>query len=108
MAVISVIYELTGDILVAQDTQATAEGFSPVLHRDRVIAYLRANETMAMTSGRMTDEYTGERVESCCMNCCTDGVYAWGEPLAYYVDKYGILLPSDFLEHIYRKLGIAE
>ena len=108
MAVISGIYELTVDILAAQDTQTAAEGYFPVLHRDRVIAYLQASEVMAMTSGRMTDEYTGERVESCCMNYRTDGVYAWDEHLAYYVDKYGILPPSDFLEHIYCKLGIAE
>ena len=105
--VVSVIYEMTGDILAAQDSQATARDYPPVLHRARVIAYLRSNEVLAMTSGRIADEYTGRCVEGYFMNCRTDGTYSWGEPLAYHVGEYGILLPSDFLEHIYRRFGIV-
>ena len=100
------MYESTDEILANQDKDASCINYAEVDHKDEVVSYLRSNEALALTSGKMTDCFTGEEVKTYCMNCRSDGTYVWGEPLAYYVREYGILLPSDFLEHIYRRLGI--
>lgn len=75
-----------------------------IADKPRVVEYLRANELVAMCAGWMTDRVTGKQVAGWRPNFRTDGVYAWGESLAYYVDKYNLELPSEFLAHIYREL----
>ncbi len=52
--------------------------------------------------------WTGEQVVGIRDNHRFDDEYCWGESLAYYVDRYNLMLPDDFLQHIYRKLKIEE
>ena len=75
-----------------------------ITDKPRVVEYLRANELVAMCAGWMTDRRTGKQVAGWRPNFRTDGVYAWGESLAYYVDKYNLELPPEFLAHIYKEL----
>lgn len=50
----------------------------------------------------MTDFFTGE-VVMFPDHGRSDGVYRWGESLAYYVDKYNLKLPDDFVSHVLSK-----
>lgn len=56
----------------------------------------------------MTDGLTGEQVVGIRDHHRFDDEYCWGESLAYYADRYNLMLPDDFLQHIYRKLKIEE
>ena len=29
-----------------------------------------------------------------------DGIYSWSNDLAYYVEKYNLRLPADFVNHV--------
>lgn len=69
-----------------------------------VVAYLRSNELGAMCAGWMRDRFTGELARGCYDHCRSDGAYRWGESLAYYVDRYNLELPPEFLAHIYKEL----
>lgn len=75
-----------------------------IADKTRVVEYLRANELVAMCAGWMTDRVTGKQVAGWRPNFRTDGVYAWGESLAYYVARYNLELPPEFLAHIYSRL----
>jgi len=68
--------------------------------RDRLVAYLR--------QGRPVFSYLG--TSFCRFNCgvppaelgsedLSDGTWMWPEGLAHYVEKHGVELPDEFLEH---------
>ncbi len=79
----------------------------PVAHKAEVVKYLRSNDLGVMCAGWMRDRFSGELVRGCYDHGRSDGFYEWGESLAYYLDKYDLELPADFLAHIYEKLGIG-
>lgn len=66
----------------------------------RIAAYLRDAPILLHALGPVTDvfEPTGDYI--CAPNIRTDGVYAWPEDLAYYVERYHVELPAEFLKHI--------
>ncbi len=72
---------------------------------DDVVEYLRLNVLVGMCAGWMVDRYTGEQVPGWRSNVRCDGVFAWGEDMGYYLGKYDVELPADFLAHIYSRLG---
>lgn len=80
----------------------------PIPHKREIISYLRGCNVGAMCMSWMTDIFTGERVKGIYDDHHHDDVYSWGESLAYYVEKYDLMLPEDFLQHIYRKLKIED
>lgn len=77
-------------------------------HKEEIVSYLRGCNLGAVSSGWMTDGLTGETVVGVRDNDRFDDAYSWGESLAYYVEKYNLMLPGDFLQHIYRKLKIED
>ena len=80
----------------------------PIAHKREIVGYLRSNNLVGMCASWMTDKLTGRPVIGWRANVRCDDTYSWGESIAYYLDKYDAELPSDFLFHIYQKLGIAE
>lgn len=79
----------------------------PNVHRAEVVEYLRSGKLGVMCAGWMKDRFTGELVRSCYDHGRSDDSYKWGESLAYYLDKYNLELPADFLAHIYTELGVG-
>lgn len=77
-----------------------------IAHKSDVVAYLRSNRLGAMCAGWMRDRFTGKLVRGCYDHYRSDGRYAWGESLAYYLDKYNLVLPPEFLAHIYREMKV--
>lgn len=80
----------------------------PVPHKKEIVSYLRGCNLGATCAGWMTDGLTGEQVVEIRDNDRHDDKYSWGESLAYYVDRYNLMLPDDFLQHIYRKLKLQD
>jgi hypothetical protein len=67
----------------------------------RIVDYLRSGIRFRGSWGysqcRFNDGRPDEEMGSMEL---TDGVYAWPEGLAVYVEKYNVILPEDFVAHI--------
>ncbi|HEX3764094.1 MAG TPA: hypothetical protein VHW23_35615 [Kofleriaceae bacterium] len=50
--------------------------------------------------GPVTDVLAPKGDYICAPNIHTDGAYAWPEDLAYYVERYHVALPPEFLAHL--------
>lgn len=90
----------------AKDYPAMSDNLSdsPVPNKDVIVDYLRhGGEQGSMTPCWITDVFTGEMVRGVSDNGREDDEYCWSEQLAYYVEKYDLLLPDDFVEHILRR-----
>jgi hypothetical protein len=57
--------------------------------------------------GPVTDVFTPNGDYICAPNIHTDGVYAWPEDLAYYVERYHVAPPAEFLAHLAAAKWIA-
>lgn len=73
----------------------------PYEGKEMVIKYLELGEKTVAACGRARDFFTGELIpgERCLM---TDGEYSWPSSLSYYVGKYNLRLPSEFVEKVMR------
>jgi len=79
------------------------ENNTAIPHKKELIAYLRNGKVEAVAAGRATDLLTGERIQEPWL-LLTDEVYGWDSSLAYYVEKYNLPLPSDFVQHALDKI----
>ena len=66
----------------------------------RIAAYLRTAPILFHALGPVTDVFEPKGDYICAPNIHTDGAYAWPEDLAYYVERYHVALPADFLTHL--------
>jgi hypothetical protein len=65
--------------------------------RADVVRYLQHSVVLA-ASGEVVHDVTDEMQPPIGeLNILTDGDWAWPSDLAYYVDKYGVALPDEFL-----------
>ena len=76
----------------------------PIENKDKIISYLNSGEIGLACSAFSHDVLTGEKLKIR-EQTRHDGVYEWGEDLAYYVERYNVRLPQDFVDHI---LGSVE
>lgn len=67
--------------------------------KEKVIAYLKAQKRVAGCPKAAIDCVTGEEI-SPSYSVYTDGEYDWCDFLIYHIEKYNVLLPQDFVEHI--------
>lgn len=64
-----------------------------------IILYLQSAKLLAASPGLVKDVLgDGEIIDSLCIY--TDGVWSWPSDLVYYVEKYKVALPSDFIKHM--------
>ena len=69
----------------------------------RLVSYLiHAGRVDLATTARSTDIFTGEPT-GFLNDTRTDGVYSWPTDLAYYVERYHLRLPDDFVAHVMSK-----
>jgi hypothetical protein len=66
----------------------------------RIAAYLREAPILLHAMGPVTDVFEPKGDYICAPNIHTDGAYAWPEDLAYYVERYHVALPAEFLAHL--------
>lgn len=74
----------------------------PIPHKEEIVNYLRAGTMNSATGAYITDFFTGELVLFP-DHGRSDGVYRWGESLAYYVDRYNLKLPDAFVAHVLKQ-----
>ena len=71
-------------------------------NQERIIEYLKRGHVHMVTASPVKDYFTGEytNIEKIFLD---DGEYSWCSSLIYYVDKYNLVLPKDFIDHVIKK-----
>jgi hypothetical protein len=87
-----------GDYLHPQDLVDPT--WEPEL-RQKIVDYLRSGERFRGSWGYSKCRFDDGRPDSEMGSMeLTDGVYAWPEGLAVYVEHYNVILPQDFVAHM--------
>ncbi|MHA7627742.1 hypothetical protein [Corallococcus sp. M7] len=76
-----------------------ARGKIPEAERSRIGRYLASGVVFAVSSGRLSDWFTGEK-NIAPHHALTDGVWHWRTDLPYYVLRYGVAIPDAFLQRM--------
>ncbi len=69
-------------------------------NKETIVRYLNNCWCIGRLKTIAKDEVTDESL-GMGMEVMTDGKYLWHNTLGYYVDKYDIVLPKNFVEHIF-------
>lgn len=77
----------------------------PAPHQDEVAQYLDAGCTVATTGVLLDDVLDPGRTAVAALELVTDGAWVWPRDLAYYVRRYNISLPEDFVGDVRRRAG---
>ena len=73
---------------------------SKIEHKGRILYYLkRVGHPYISGMKPSYDVFTGECTK-CIDGIMSDGEYMWPSDLAYYIEKYNLMLPDDFTKHI--------
>ncbi len=70
-------------------------------HKEELLRYLETApvDWISMSDKPFVDVMTGEPMLGVKPCGRSDGVYSWTNDLAYYVDRYNVGLPADFVSH---------
>src|SRR5262245_53802873 len=71
-----------------------------VVDADPVIGYLRSGAVVIASMGYTRDLIADAFGVSGGSGIRTDGTYYWRSDAAEYVERYGVALPQDFIEHM--------
>ena len=63
-----------------------------------VLRYLRGGEQLMLVAGIVRDPLDPNRPIIGSPHILTDGTWAWSADVTYYVEKYNLRLPEEFLE----------
>ena len=72
---------------------------SPINNKNEIINYLRSGICLAACTG-FTKDVLDDTKMSGIPNSMTDGKYHWYEDIIYYIDKYNMMPPKDFIEYM--------
>lgn len=73
-------------------------------NQGKIVSYLKTGKPVMVQTSMARDVFTGAPLgtEKVFVN---DGEYAWSTDLAYYVEKYNLLLPDAFMKHALKKIS---
>lgn len=80
-------------LLEARQAQAGADDV-------RIVKYLDAGNIYIATPGPSIDVLDSKKPKIASAHVMTDGVYSWPGDLGYYVHKYHVRLPTEFVAHM--------
>lgn len=75
--------------------------------RPRAAQYLRGGSLFLAVGGMGSDDWFDGTRDIAPLDVRTDGVWMWPSAYAYNVEKYGVGIPQEFLEHMSRQGWIA-
>ena len=67
--------------------------------------YLSGGAILATTGTFVDDYFEPSHTSVAPADIRTDGVWVWPADLAYYVEKYSVLVPEDFLLHMRTRIS---
>lgn len=68
-------------------------------YKDRIVRYMKNGKISSCSPAIVKDVLSGEPINAP-LSCMNDGIYAWRSDLIYYIEKYNINLPDDFIKHV--------
>ena len=74
-------------------------------HVPELVGYLESAPALATTGSLVDDVLDGAQKGVARLEVATDGEWVWPRDLAYYVSRYRVGLPADFIEHIHAAHG---
>ena len=66
---------------------------------EKILLYLQSAQLLIGSPGLVNDVLNNKHVIGP-LNIMTDGEWAWPSDLNYYLEKYRVSLPADFIEHM--------
>ncbi|MFI0262541.1 hypothetical protein ACH4OW_26280 [Streptomyces sp. NPDC017056] len=93
-----------GDPAVYSASLTLAMEGPPAPDEDRILSYLEDGEEIFSTMGAERDAISRDEWIGGAGSLLTDGEWVWPVDLVYYLSRYHIALPADFLDHV-RKSG---
>jgi hypothetical protein len=71
----------------------------PIKNKEKVIEYMKKSKVVAFTQGK-TQDLINPSNEIDELSLMTDGDFEWRSDVIYYVEKYDMELPEEFIKHI--------
>ena len=73
----------------------------PKKTKEKLIEYMSDKDFLDwVSSARITDRITGEKVESICQLDYNDGEFEWSSSEIYLLEKYNLKISDEFIEHV--------
>ena len=79
----------------------------PMKEKEKVLEYMKNAEHIAYSPGIARDVFHPE-IWTTEVSLMSDGKYQWRSDIIYYVEKYDMELPEEFVEHALRQMKKAE
>ena len=71
----------------------------PIKGKDKVLNYMKKCRISSVSPAIVTDVIEPQnKINE--LYCMTDGVYGWRSDVIYYVEKYDMALPDEFVQHV--------
>ncbi len=74
----------------------------PCMHKEKILTYMKSCASSSTAPAILTDVLTGEKL-NISLECKNDGVYCWRTDYIYYIEKYDLKIPDDFIRHVLNK-----
>ncbi len=75
---------------------------SEIDHKTNVVNYLKSGEALYVAASFSYDIMDPEQL-ICTKAVLSDGEWAWPADLGYYLEKYDVILPTDFIQSVKSK-----
>jgi hypothetical protein len=69
----------------------------------KVVEYLKTGKELAVSPSLVRDIFNPE-IRLPRLSLMGDGEYKWSSRIIYYVEKYDLELPQEFIEHVLEKM----
>lgn len=76
----------------------------PIREKEKIIAYMRNCKIEAVSPAIVTD-LIDKKSKIPELYTMTDGKYAWRSDVIYYVEKYDMELPEEFIQHVLKQIN---
>ena len=73
----------------------------PIRNKKAVLDYMKRAKVVAASPAILIDVISNRPINSELL-CYSDGKYGWRSDVIYYVDKYDMQLPDEFIDHALR------
>ena len=74
----------------------------PCEHKEKILKYMKSCVSSSSAPAVLTDVFTGDKI-NVPLECKSDGVYGWRTDYIYYIEKYDLKIPEDFVQHVLNK-----
>lgn len=74
----------------------------PMKEKEKILKYMK-NCKITSTSPAIITDLINPEIKFAELYCMTDGKYGWRSDVIYYLEKYDMELPEEFIQHVLTK-----